>query len=109
METEIKKVELPKKEPSTAYTALGMAMLFGIPFCVWWVYSENVSRDAQMKRELIRQVNWVVSDNDVKMYKTNQNQNLKNSADQIQNRYNKPIWMHVEEDKSGKGVIVIRP
>ncbi len=90
-------------------SVVGWLVLIGIAVGVCWLYSHSQEREAQRKREIFREVNWVVSDDGVKMYKTSPNQNVDQRLKEINSRYQRPIWENVPEDHSGKGKITISP
>jgi hypothetical protein len=90
-------------------SVIGWLVLIGIGVGVCWIYNHNQEREAQRKREIFREVNWVVSDDGVKMYKTSPNQNVDQRLKEINSRYQRPIWENVPEDRSGKGKIIISP
>ena len=88
---------------------MGWIVLIGIGVGVWWVYNHTQEREAQRKREIFREVNWVVSEDGVKMYKTSPQQNVDQRLKEINSRYQRPIWQNVPEDRSGKGKVIISP
>jgi hypothetical protein len=88
---------------------IGWLLLIAIGVGVCWVYSQSQEREAQRKREIFREVNWVVSNDGVKMYKTSPNQNVDQRLKEINSRYQRPIWENVPENRSGKGKIIISP
>ena len=90
-------------------SVVGWLVLIGIGVGVFWLYNHSQEREAQRKREIFREVNWVVSDDGVKMYKTSPQQNLDQRLNDINSRYHRPIWENVPEDRSGKGKIIISP
>src|SRR5260370_42225073 len=90
-------------------SVVGWLVLIAIGVGVCCVYNHNQEREAQRKREIFREVNWVISDDGVKMYKTSPNQNLDQRFNEINSRYHRPIWENVPEDRSGKGRITISP
>lgn len=88
---------------------VGWIVLIAIGLGVWWLYDRNQQREAQRHREIMREVNWVVTPDGVRMYKTGPNQNVNQRLKEIDKRYRRPIWEDVPEDRSGKGKIIIQP
>jgi hypothetical protein len=90
-------------------SVIGWLLLIGIGVGVCWLYNHSQEREAQRKREIFREVNWVVSDDGVKMYKTSPKQDVDQRLKEINARYQRPIWEQVPEDRSGNGKIIISP
>jgi hypothetical protein len=87
----------------------GWIVLIAIVLGVWWVYDRNEQREAQRRREIMREVNWVVTPDGVRMYKTDPNQNVNQRLKEIDEKYRRPVWEDVPEDRRGKGKIIIQP
>jgi hypothetical protein len=84
-------------------------ILLAIVSGVWWLYDRVQQREAQRRREVMREMHLLVTRDGIKMYKTSPNQNVKGSIKRIDDRYSCPIWADVPEDFSGKGRVSIAP
>lgn len=88
---------------------VGWGLVGALVLGIGWVCNRNGERDAQRRREIMREVNWVVTKDGVKMYRTYPGQNVTERVKEIDRRYARPIWEDVPEDRSGKGKIIIQP
>ena len=96
--------------PRNARPGLVWGAVVAIALGILWVNCCNEEREARRVRETIREVNWVLTpDGGVKAYKTHPNQNVDQRLKEIDERYRRPVWEDVPEDRSGKGVIIIKP
>lgn len=87
---------------SQGHPIIGCIVLGAIVWGVCWLYSNNEAREQQRKREIFREYNWTTAP-DGRLHISPARPDSKQRVEEIERRYNRPIWETVEEDHSGPG------